>query len=418
MFDSSADLIERIELGEDSQLELKEVVFSGEVVKGPSRADLADEIAAFANTRGGILVLGVSDKAKDILGIPLPKLDAVEEYVTRICIDSIEPPVAATTERLKLPDSSGQLQAVLRVNVERSLSVHRSPAGYVMRVGSSKRNMHPEQLARLFQHRSQTRLVRFDELPVPGTSFAEFNCTLIDRFRTDRTSDDRKTLAIKLGMAVTDEFERARLTVAGVLLGTSTPEMWIPNAFIQAVAYRGRSIGEALDTRNYQIDARDITGPIDVQVSEACQFVTRNQRIAASKRAGRVDVPQYDITAVFEAVVNAVAHRDYSMEQSKIRLRMFSDRLELYIPGELANTMTPETLAYRQATRNETIASLLAKCEVPSGIANLRTTRSTLMDRRGEGVPLILSRSEKLAGRIPKYETINATELRLTIFGR
>lgn len=418
MFDSSADLIERIELGESSHLELKEVVFSGEVVKGPRRDDLANEIAAFANTRGGVLVLGISDKAKEVLGIPLAKLDAVEEYVTGICIDSIEPPVFATTERLKLPDSTGLMHAVLRVNVERSLSVHRSPAGYVIRVGSSKRSMPPEQLARLFQQRSQARLVRYDELPVPGTSLAEFDPSLIDRFRTDRTSDARETLAIKLGMAVRDEFARSRLTVAGVLLGTGRPERWIPNAFVQAVAYRGRSIGEAMDARNYQVDARDITGPIDVQVSEACRFVARNQRIAASKEFGRRDLPQYDITAVFEALVNAVAHRDYSMEQSKIRLRMFSDRLELYIPGELASTMTPETLAYRQATRNETIASLLAKCEVPGGIASLRTTRSTLMDRRGEGVSLILSRSKKLSERIPKYETIDATELRLTIFGR
>lgn len=79
MFDSSTDLFERIESGEDSHLALKEVVFSGEVVKGPRGDELANEISAFANARGGVLVLGVSDKAKDVVGIPLAKLDAVEE---------------------------------------------------------------------------------------------------------------------------------------------------------------------------------------------------------------------------------------------------------------------------------------------------------------------------------------------------
>jgi hypothetical protein len=49
-------------------------------------------------------------------------------------------------------------------------------------------------------------------------------------------------------------------------------------------------------------------------------------KVGAVKHLGRVDIPQYDLTAVFEAVVNAVAHRDYSVYGSKIRLKLFSDR--------------------------------------------------------------------------------------------
>ena len=64
-------------------------------------------------------------------------------------------------------------------------------------------------------------------------------------------------------------------------------------------------------------------------------------------------------------MVNAVAHRDYSMQDAKIRLRLFADRLEIYSPGTIPNTITVDSLAYRQAARNETITSLLAKCGVP-----------------------------------------------------
>ena len=95
---------------------------------------------------------------------------------------------------------------------------------------------------------------------------------------------------------------------------------------------------------------------------------------------------------------------------------MDSNRLEIYSPGELVNTMTPEAMAYRQAARNEVITSLLAKCEVPTEIDGLKTVRSTLMDRRGEGVPIILERSQKLSGREPRYETIDGIELLLTVF--
>jgi predicted HTH transcriptional regulator len=122
------------------------------------------------------------------------------------------------------------------------------------------------------------------------------------------------------------------------------------------------------------------------------------------------------MTAIFEAVVNAVAHRDYSMYGAKVRLRMFANRLEIYSPGALPNTMTVDTLAYRQSSRNETVASLLGKCAVPASIGGLETPRSTLMDRRGEGVAIILERSERLSGRRPVYEVFDESELRLTIF--
>ena len=417
MLASATDLLAQIVAGEDSSLELKEVGFRGARVSDPSRNQLADELASFANARGGVLVLGVDDDSKEILGIPLAKLDSVEQFVTEVCHDSIDPPLYATTQKLSIPDSLGVPRWVLRVHVARSLSIHRSPGGYMLRVGSSKRKMAQDQLGRLFQQRSQARLVRFDETVVPGTSLSDLESSLLGRFRTGRTTDSDRMLAIKLGMAADDDFGETRLTVAGVLMGTGRPEQWLRHTFIQAVAYWGNSIGAATDESNYQVDAMDIVGPLDAQVAEACRFVARNQRVTARKALGRTDFPQYDMTAVFEAVVNAVAHRDYSMQGSKTRMRMFANRLELYSPGELANTMTPDTLAYRQATRNEAIASLLAKCKVPESITGLKSTRSTLMDRRGEGVPLILELSEAISGRRPLYETVDGAELLLTIYG-
>jgi predicted HTH transcriptional regulator len=416
VFDSADQLLEKIRLGEDSFLECKEMVFTGGRVKGPACEDLADELAAFANARGGVLVLGVHDRTRDVVGIPLAHLDRAEQYAAEIVRDSIKPPLYPVIQRMELPGTDGNPRPVLRIEVGRSLFVHQSPGGYLHRVGSSKRIMEPDYLARLFQQRSQARLIRFDEQVVPEATLDALDPDLVDRFRTPRTQDDRPTLLRKLGMASEDEAGTLRPSVAGVLLGARQPEQWLRHAFIQAVAYRGERVGDAAGDESYQLDARDIVGPLDAQVLEACRFVLRNQRVAARKAVGRVDLPQYDITAVFEAVVNAVAHRDYSMYGSKIRMRMFSDRLELYSPGAIPNTMTVETLAYRQASRNEAITSLLARCPVPEGIASIETQRAAMMDRRGEGVSLILERSERLSGREPRYELIDEAELRLTIF--
>lgn len=115
--------------------------------------------------------------------------------------------------------------------------------------------------------------------------------------------------------------------------------------------------------------------------------------------------------AAFEAVANAVAHRDYSMYGAKIRLRMFDDRLELYVPGSIPNTLTVDSLPYRQYARNEPITSLLARCPVQSKSPEIQAHRTYIMDQRGEGVPLILSRSERLAGRQPIYRLLDDTEL-------
>lgn len=70
MFDSKEELLEKITLGEDTLLELKGVRFRGKHVDGPSRDDLADELAALANTHDAVLVLGVEDKTLAISGIP------------------------------------------------------------------------------------------------------------------------------------------------------------------------------------------------------------------------------------------------------------------------------------------------------------------------------------------------------------
>lgn len=94
------DLAKRIRLGEDSVLELKQVSVSGSRVKAPRRSDVADELAAFANGRGGDLVLGVDDKTRNVRGIPLDRLDAVEAWIREICSDLLSPALDATIRKI------------------------------------------------------------------------------------------------------------------------------------------------------------------------------------------------------------------------------------------------------------------------------------------------------------------------------
>lgn len=268
-------------------------------------------------------------------------------------------------------------------------------------------------LARLFQQRSQTRLIRFDEQCVADAHLQDMDSELWRRFVGPNLQGKDEDILMKLGLARRDEDGSVHPTVSGILMATHDPRRWFPNAFIQAVAYRGTTVlGD--EDRNYQIDAADISGPLDKQIMDVCGFVKKNMKIEARKDLGRTDLPQYDMTAVFEAMVNAVAHRDYSIQGSKIRLKMFADRLEIYSPGTIPNTMTIDSLPYRQSARNETLTSLLARCPVPD--LEFVQHRSHMMDKRGDGVPIILERSRQLSCREPRYRLIDDTELLLIVW--
>lgn len=406
---SSKDLVSKIRLGEDSMLEFKRVLTAGHKVKSPSRNDVADELAAMANAWGGLLVFGVDDKSRDIVGLPLDRLGTVEAWIREICNDAVDPPIAPSITAMELPGLDGSLVAVICVELERGLFVHRSPGGFYTRIGSSKRRMSSELLGRLYQARSQSRMIRFDESPVPGAGAEALDRELAKRFlRQSEDEEDDPAAMTKLGIVSQEMDPEQRLTLAGVLLCTAKPVRWLRHAYIQAVSYAGER-----EDVNYQVDARDFEGPIDEQVFEAWHFVKRNMRYWATKGTARVETPQFSERAVFEALVNAVAHRDYSMGGARIRLHMFRDRLELYVPGELANTLKPDTMHLRQYNRNELIVSLLARRRVDP---DLDLGRRYMMDRRGDGVPIIRTETRRLSGRLPEYALIDGNELRLVMW--
>ena len=339
----------------------------------------------------------------------LEKLDIVETWIRGICNDLITPQLFCRIRKIPVVTDDRVELIIVRVDVPKSLYVHQSPGGYFHRIGSSKRQMMPDVLARLFQQRSQARIIRFDEQSVTTAPRDCLEKALWEKFKTPLSPSDDEEFLLKLKLLTQDEDGKICPSVSGILMASEQPQKFITNAFIQAVFYRGTERNAA-----YQLDARDIEGPLDIQIVDACKFVEKNMRVYAIKEPMRHDIPQYAMQAVFEALVNAVAHRDYSIQGSKIRLHMFSDRLEIFSPGAILNTMTIESLPLRQAARNELITSLLARC--PMSFKDFPGDRKFLMDRRGEGVPIILSESEKLSGQRPEYRLIDNSELMLTIY--
>ena len=408
---SAAQILEKIRTWENSGVDFKEVRIGKDRVIEPSRGDLSDDVAAFANHYGGTIIFGVADKTRQIIGIDPSKISIFVRYISDICRDSIVPPVVYFyVESLQVVDEAGEEKYLVYVEIQRSLWLHKSKHGYFYRHGDSVKEMSSDHLLRVGQSRSQARIIPFDEQAVPCTSKDVLHIHLYQRFLRENASEsETEELLFKRHLLVKDDKGELRASVGGILMCYHKPDDYLYNSFIQAVAYSGKT-----RDANYQLDAKDFKGPLDQQIKEAFMFVKRHNKVSARKYVGREEKSQYSMRAVFEALVNAVAHRDYSKHMSKIRLFIYSDRLELYSPGTLANTLTVETLQDNQATRNELLTRLLSEITTGPDMDG-EVKRKYLLERRGEGVGIILSESKQLSGRSPVYEMLGE-ELRLTIF--
>ncbi len=391
-----------LELGEDSNWEFREVQFAGTRPRSPSRDDWADEIAAFANANGGVLLCGVTDEG-EVPGMLRDRIVELDSFLVEISSDSIRPAVRIRTHHRQLPDG----KRLLLVDVPEGDSQHDSPGGRYIRVGGSKRRMTSDERLRLGQRRGQARFLSYDEQTVLGTGFKTLDESLWKPLLSTEGAAEPESALMKLALLANDEAGILRCTVAGILLCTRNPEQWLPNASITATRYRGR------DRASGQIDAQEIAGPLNRQITEAVDFAVKNMHVAARKRPERENLPQYSERALFEALVNAVVHRDYSMRGGRIRLSMFEDRLEVQSPGSLPNNLTVESMAARQATRNEALTSVLAR--MPVGGVPGSNDRRYLMERRGDGVPIILRETQELCGKLPEYRLIDNSEVCLTI---
>ena len=412
MFDTPTELLDKIRLGEDSLIEVKSITCTAKGILDPHPESLAQELAAFANSlRGGVLILGVNDKTKELEGLSPADLDAAVITIRNLCTDRIDPPLTCTIERLELPDSLGISRAILKVDVPRSLFVHRAPGGYFERIGDSKRVIATARLERLMQQRSQSRLLLFDEQPVPETSADTLDSDLAGRFVSGAESPTNEVLH-NLGILTRDSTGKECCTVAGVLLATRNPEVHLhTGALIEAVQFAGTQ----QDSAN-QINAHRVVGPVDRQIIDAHAFLRGGIVRSARKEPARVETPAFSERAIFEALVNAVIHRDYSIAGSKIRLFLFEDRLELYSPGGLPNTLTVASIAHRQFTRNETLVGLLNRLDFTDNPPEAPMRRGKFMETRGDGIKVMQRESERIGASPPKIELIDDAELRVTLF--
>jgi ATP-dependent DNA helicase RecG len=166
-------------------------------------------------------------------------------------------------------------------------------------------------------------------------------------------------LLAEIGAAV-EAGSRLRPTLSGVLFFSREPQLFYPSLTITFLHFPGTSTARIAPELPLYLDNREIKGALPAMIDSArAAIFEKLSKQAVVEGFVRRDVPEFPEFAYREAIVNALAHRDYSLEDSFVQIRLFADRLEVQSPGGLGGNLTVDNIAYEQYTRNPHIMRLL-----------------------------------------------------------
>ncbi len=256
---TEAALVERIALGEHTRQQFKRTFHNPDA--------LAAELAAFANSGGGTLLIGVDDDGR-IAGLDAPELRRLNQMLSNASSQHVRPPIHPLTENVKT-----EAGLVMVVTVPNGLAKpYLDHQGRIwVKQGADKRHVTArEELQRMFQ---RAGLVLADVVPVAGTTSADldepaFRRYLDKHYAVDTTQAGLALDALLQNLGLGDGLE---LNLSGLMLFGRNPLRWCPAFVIKAVAFPGTRI---TDTR--YLDSQDISGTLPQQYTEALAFIKRN----------------------------------------------------------------------------------------------------------------------------------------------
>ena len=310
-----------------------------------------ETVAALANTRGGLVLIGVSPKG-EVIGVDVG-YETGERIANRIT-GNIDPVIYPSIE---VAEVAGRRVFVISVP-ESDNKPHLASGRPFKRVGATTAQMRRDEYERLLSLRRQAP---FDRREIPEATLDEIDEGKL-RWYFEQAARERN-IPVDLALPVVENLKRLELaterdgrlvlTIAALLFFGKRPRHFAPHNMIRLARFQGT-------TPSNFIDRLDLVGTLPEMIDEAERFVIRNTRVAA-KVTGfeRREITEYPYAAVREAIANAVAHRDYDREDVEVRVSIFADRLEVQSPGRLPAPLTLATLGEEYALRNRVIAELL-----------------------------------------------------------
>jgi len=363
-----------------------------------------ETLVAFANTDGGTIVIGVDERAGFAL-VDLLDIGRYRDRLVDLSRSAVTPPLQIDTEFVELEGKRVLMANVAPVAADQRpvyVTAKGVSGGAYLRTGDGDRRMSEAEIALMYAARTQPV---YDLETVTSAHFDDLDrnsvARTLERVRLGsaylREVDDGTALH-RLGL-LSDPQPGASPTLAGLLTFGRFPQQFFPQLMASVVVHPSEN--DAAETRF--LDNVTLRGSIPEIVTEALAVLRRNLSARAVVVAGsREDRLDFSLSAIREAVVNALMHRDYSpvTRGTQVQIDLFADRLVIRSPGGLYGPVTDEDLGETDvsSSRNSVLAQLLSDVYLPR-------TDQLVAENRASGIPIMISEARRHGLPRPVFES-------------
>jgi ATP-dependent DNA helicase RecG len=329
-----------------------------------SQKEVAKEMIAFANTKGGVILFGVEDKTGVIKGLSYDEIQQTSRELGNAAQELVKPTIYIETEVVKV---EGKHVLVCSIEEGRNKPYKNLQGEIWVKQGADKRRITENaEILSLFQSSGNYHP---EEDPEKGTTVDDLEMAdLRDFFRRvyGREIEDfdqpLESMLKSLGILTAE----GEVTRAGMLFFGRDPQHFEHSVVLKAVAFQGNDIGDT----NY-LDSRDITGTLPRMFKEGMAFLKsylrHEQRGQNFNSTGILEISE---VALEELLQNALVHFDL-LNHAAIRLLIFSNRVEIINPGCLYGGLRVEDIKLGVSRqRNPLMAELAARTMIYRGLGS------------------------------------------------
>ena len=296
---------------------------------------LVQELVAFSNSLGGVLIIGVSDKG-EVQGLSQDDIRKFNQWIGSAATDLIKAPISPFTQVVSIDGKN-----VLTVEVPKGTNIpYYTQEGIAfIKKGSDKRIAQPEEILRMFQ---ESNKIYADEIQVNSTSMNDVDVDLFKKFVEEKTNKKFESIGQSISKIMNNMglAQNDNLTLAGLLLFGKNPQRFRPVFSVQCVSF----VGNDLAGKEFRDSEPPFEGNLSVLYEKTIGFINRNlHKVQVSESfnsLGELEIPRETFE---ELIVNALIHRDYFINSS-IKVFIFDNRIEIISPGKLPNTLTIEKI--------------------------------------------------------------------------
>ncbi len=357
---------------------------------------LYDSLSSFSNQdEGGIIIFGIDEK-QDYKEVGVYDSQDLQKKINEQCLqmEPIVRPLLTVVEKDGLSFVSAEIPGVDLADRPVFYKGRGRLKGSYTRVGDSDEPMTEYEV---YSYEAYRKKYQDDIRGVQRVTLASLNqeklalyIDLLKKGKPNLSNMDNESIYELMSVTRNDE-----ITLSATMIFSPYPQAYFPQLCITAIAVPGTEIGNLGDSGERFLDNQRIEGSIPEMLEEAIRFVKKNMKnktIINPETGAREDKTDYPITAVREAIINALVHRDYSIhtEGMPIQIIMYEDRMEIRSPGGIYGRIKVDQLGKMQPdTRNPVLALALE---------TLRVT-----ENRYSGIPTIRREMEKYHLREPKF---------------